>query len=140
MFVDASAIVAILAREAGAEALIERIDNAAAPLLTSPVALVEATLGLARAKSGANTGRLEPATIRAALDVVEAFVAANAIEVASLGAETALGAVEAAATWGKLVGHPAALNLGDCFAYACAREHGVSLLYKGDDFARTDLR
>ncbi|MGT2479980.1 type II toxin-antitoxin system VapC family toxin [Methylobacterium oryzae CBMB20] len=36
--------------------------------------------------------------------------------------------------------HPARLNLGDCFAYACARVHGVPLLYVGDDFPQTDIR
>jgi ribonuclease VapC len=35
--------------------------------------------------------------------------------------------------------HPARLNLGDCFSYACAKEHGLRLLYKGADFAQTDL-
>jgi len=35
--------------------------------------------------------------------------------------------------------HPAALNFGDCFAYACARAHKTPLIYKGDDFARTDI-
>ena len=35
--------------------------------------------------------------------------------------------------------HPARLNLGDCLAYACAKAHRARLLYKGDDFARTDV-
>ena len=35
--------------------------------------------------------------------------------------------------------HPAALNFGDCFAYALAETTGEKLLYKGDDFARTDV-
>ena len=35
--------------------------------------------------------------------------------------------------------HPAKLNFGDCMAYAVAKAHGVPLLYKGDDFARTDI-
>jgi ribonuclease VapC len=35
--------------------------------------------------------------------------------------------------------HPARLNMGDCFAYACARAHGVPLLFKGDDFGLTDI-
>jgi len=35
--------------------------------------------------------------------------------------------------------HPAALNFGDCFAYALAKETGEPILFKGDDFARTDL-
>ncbi|MFL1462311.1 type II toxin-antitoxin system VapC family toxin [Roseococcus sp. DSY-14] len=36
--------------------------------------------------------------------------------------------------------HPAALNLGDCFAYALAAERGEPLLFKGEDFARTDVK
>ena len=48
----------------------------------------------------------------------------------------ALGAFD---RFGKGSGHPARLNLGDCFAYAMAKQHGVPLLYKGDDFSQTDL-
>ena len=46
---------------------------------------------------------------------------------------------DASAVYGKLTGHPAKLNMGDCFAYACAKAYRVPLLYKGDDFAHTDL-
>ena len=49
------------------------------------------------------------------------------------------GALEAARTYGKAVGHEADLNFGDCFAYACAKGYRAALLYKGDDFAKTDL-
>ncbi|HEX5536520.1 MAG TPA: type II toxin-antitoxin system VapC family toxin, partial [Sphingobium sp.] len=35
--------------------------------------------------------------------------------------------------------HPAALNMGDCFAYACAATLAQPLLFKGDDFTRTDI-
>ena len=41
--------------------------------------------------------------------------------------------------FGKGTGHGAALNFGDCFAYALARAKGVPLLFKGDDFSRTDV-
>ena len=41
--------------------------------------------------------------------------------------------------FGKASRHPAKLNFGDCMAYAVARHHGVPLLYKGDDFAQTDI-
>ncbi|HET6195707.1 MAG TPA: type II toxin-antitoxin system VapC family toxin, partial [Acetobacteraceae bacterium] len=47
-------------------------------------------------------------------------------------------ATEAYAQFGK-GRHPAALNMGDCFAYACARTNGARLLFKGRDFARTDI-
>ena len=40
--------------------------------------------------------------------------------------------------WGKGV-HPAALNFGDCFAYAVAKEQRCPLLYVGDDFSKTDI-
>jgi ribonuclease VapC len=41
--------------------------------------------------------------------------------------------------FGRGSGHPAKLNFGDCFAYALAKEKAEPLLYKGDDFARTDI-
>lgn len=46
---------------------------------------------------------------------------------------------QAYSRWGKGM-NPAALNFGDCFAYALAREHGCPLLYVGKDFARTDIQ
>jgi ribonuclease VapC len=42
--------------------------------------------------------------------------------------------------YGKGRGHPAQLNLGDCFTYAMARNHRRDLLFTGNDFSRTDLR
>ena len=48
-------------------------------------------------------------------------------------------AMEAYLRFGKGF-HPARLNLGDCFAYALAKQLGAPLLYKGDDFAKTDIR
>jgi ribonuclease VapC len=46
---------------------------------------------------------------------------------------------EAYRDFGKGSGHPAALNFGDCFAYALAMATGEPLLFKGDDFRHTDL-
>lgn len=49
--------------------------------------------------------------------------------------------IEASGRYGTIVGHPADLNFGDCFAYAyaCTGPLGVPLMYKGNDFALTDL-
>jgi len=47
-------------------------------------------------------------------------------------------ALDAYAQYGK-GRHPAALNMGDCFAYGCARAHNARLLFKGENFARTDI-
>lgn len=86
--------------------------------------------------------------------LAEALIVARGKGVASAMAETVqtLGLVvspvseigarrvaQAHARWGKGV-HPAALNFGDCFAYALAQEHGCPLLYVGGDFARTDVQ
>ncbi len=54
-------------------------------------------------------------------------------------AESLIDALDAATAYGKTVGYPADLNFGDCFAYACAKTEGLRLLYKGQDFAQTDL-
>jgi ribonuclease VapC len=53
--------------------------------------------------------------------------------------ETVHRALEAFARYGKGRGHPARLNLGDCFIYAQAKVGGASLLYEGEDFSKTDI-
>jgi ribonuclease VapC len=58
--------------------------------------------------------------------------------IAAVGAQQAEIACEAFRRYGK-GRHPAALNIGDCFAYALAREIGEPLLFKGADFAATDI-
>jgi ribonuclease VapC len=60
------------------------------------------------------------------------------IEVASLTASHAMAARRAFRRNGK-GRHPAGLNLGDRFSYALARATGEPLLFKGDDFSRTDI-
>lgn len=75
---------------------------------------------------------------RAGADHAEALLNALGVQVKSIGADDARVAYEAFARYGKGVGGP--LNLGDCFAYALAQAEGDGLLFKGDDFARTDLK
>lgn len=48
-------------------------------------------------------------------------------------------AIGALALYGKMVGHPAQLNMGDAFSYSCAKAYRVPLLYKGMDFSETDM-
>jgi len=48
-------------------------------------------------------------------------------------------ALAAFSRYGKGRGHPAELNLGDCFAYALAKEREEPLLFKGEDFPKTDI-
>ena len=60
------------------------------------------------------------------------------LEIVSVTPASARRIAKAYAQWGKGI-HPAALNLGDCFSYELAKEHGCRLLFVGDDFSRTDL-
>ncbi|MEQ8816960.1 MAG: type II toxin-antitoxin system VapC family toxin [Thalassobaculum sp.] len=137
MFVDASAIVAILGREPGYQEIEKRLASADGPLWVSPLVKFEAVAGLDRLKSG--VGRPTPDLLRQAQGAVDAFV--EDLDATEMAVSPEIGrlAVEACRAYGKAVGHPADLNFGDCFAYACAKALGVALIYKGDDFARTDL-
>jgi ribonuclease VapC len=137
MFLDASAIIALLAREPDAERIAEAIDNARGSLLVSPLARFEATTGLARAKSRGRPTTAE--TLEAARAVVTAFLETNSVREIPVSANIGQLALDAAARFGRVVGHPADLNFGDCFAYACAKDHRAPLLFKGDDFSQTDV-
>ncbi len=70
--------------------------------------------------------------------MVEDFLALIGVRVEAVPAEARAMAIDAFERFGE-GRHPAALNFGDCFAYACARRFGVPLLYKGDDFPQTDI-
>ena len=128
MFVDASAIVAILTGERDADFLAGRLETARQPV-TSAIALFEAAAGVARKKA---------CSITVARDFVLRFLSAADVEIVPIREREAVLALEAFDRFGK-GRHPASLNMDDCFAYAGARARGVPLLFKGDDFARTDL-
>ncbi|WP_020180460.1 type II toxin-antitoxin system VapC family toxin [Methylopila sp. M107] len=130
MFVDASAIVAILTGEPDAERLETSIFAARTDPITSPMAAFEAALAVSR--------KMRSALMDASHEISE-YLRAVGIEEISITPEIGRLALVAMAQFGKGTGHPARLNLGDCFAYACAKAHNVPLLYKGDDFVHTDL-
>jgi ribonuclease VapC len=70
---------------------------------------------------------------------LEDFVAARSVSVVPFGRTMADVASKAFAVFGRASGHPAKLNFGDCMAYAVAAELHAPLLFKGDDFGRTDI-
>ena len=78
-------------------------------------------------RRGSGTGRRE-------------FLELAGIRTAPITDQEAHTALVASSCYGKGRGHPARLNLGDCFAYAVARNAGTTLLFKGDDFDKTDIR
>jgi ribonuclease VapC len=138
MFLDASAIVAILNREPGFESLLERVRTGPTPLCYSPLSRFEAVTALARGRAGKHRSATKE-DIVAFGNIVDAFLADLGAKGVDLTAAVGFAAQEAAQTYGRCVGHPAGLNLGECFAYAAAKAAGVGLLYKGTDFAQTDL-
>ncbi|GAW37177.1 ribonuclease VapC28 [Roseovarius sp. A-2] len=138
MFIDASAIVAILNREAGYEDLVRRMGDHEGQLFTSPMARFETSVILARSRSGTQT-KPTRALMDACAGLVAAFVQELTARDIHITGSIGDGAIQAAREYGKIVGHPADLNFGDCFAYTCARAYRLKLIYKGNDFAQTDL-
>jgi ribonuclease VapC len=126
MIVDTSAIMAILRNEPDAPAFGAALARATR-IAISAATLVELCM-VAESRAGA-----------AAWTEVETLMADAAVEVVPFTAGQAAIAREGWRRFGK-GRHPAGLNLGDCFSYALARERGEPLLFKGEDFARTDVR
>ena len=137
MFIDASVIVALLLREPGYEELEKRLADAGGPLSISPLVIFEASTSLAWQKSP--KGKPSAELLHQAHKAVKAFVDDVSADEMAISPDIGSIAIDASATYGKLTGHPANLNFGDCFAYACAKTLRVPLLYKGNDFALTDL-
>ena len=123
--VDASALVAIGDLEADAATFIRAIASSPGAII-SPVNATEAGLILI------GRGRLP------GVPGVVDWLAELSVEVFA-GPIDHMGALAAYVSYGRGF-HPARLNLGDCFAYALAKALDAPLLYKGDDFARTDIR
>jgi ribonuclease VapC len=139
MVVDASAIIAVLAEEPKASEVVRALKSHGGPFAVPPLTVFESTLGLARARIGQKRA-VTSEDIATALAAVEKFCEALQAEDPTVTPDLARKAVEAAARFGKIVGHKADLNFGDCFAYAHAQARGEALLFVGDDFAHTDIR
>ncbi len=125
MIIDSSALLAILNYESDAElfksAILDAVGNrmSAANLLESSI--------VAESRGGPEAG-----------DGLDEFLKLAEIGIAPVTAEQVAAAKRAWRRFGK-GRHRAALNFGDCFAYALAQTSREPLLYKGNDFARTDI-
>jgi ribonuclease VapC len=129
MFLDASALTAMLTDESDASQLIARMENHPRRI-TSALAIWESTIAVARILG------LPIAEARAAVHGYLRLMGVEVIPVTAEAGDVAIGAYD---RYGKSR-HPVALNIGDCFAYACAKVERAPLLYKGDDFTRTDIQ
>ena len=124
--VDTSALVAIVFDEPE-RALFLRVIADAETALVSTVSALEARM-VVHGRRG-----------QRAVVLLDDFLRLPPIELAAPGPAEAKAAYAAFVTYGKGSGHSAALNFGDLFSYALAKVRGVPLLYKGDDFAQTDI-
>ena len=125
MVLDTSAILAVLQDEPERRAFNEAIE-AAGQRAMSTATFVESSIVI-EARYGAD-----------GLRDLDLFVAKAGIELVPVDVEQAHVARRAFGEYGR-GRHPAALNYGDCFSYALAKVLGAPLLFKGDDFARTDV-
>jgi ribonuclease VapC len=128
VFVDASALIAIVAGEPDADSLANRLESDA-ERLCSATSLWETVAGLCRSHMF---------SVPAARICLRHFLDEGRFRCVSIGEREFNIAADAYAQYGK-GRHPAALNMGDCYAYACARANNAWLLFKGDDFTRTDI-
>jgi ribonuclease VapC len=127
MVVDTSALMAILLAEADASLFAEQLRRSMNSVMSSG-SLIEA--GIVAYK---RTGGRDPSALFR-------LVAEAEIRIEPVSEAHARIAIEAYARFGKGSGHAANLNFGDCFSYALAKAMDRPLLYKGDDFAKTDIR
>ena len=129
VFIDTSVFVAILTNESDRDAFIDAIA-AAEHRMTSPVVRLETCIVLSR--------RLDfsPRDAEARL---EAFLKDAEIEERPIDSIVGAAAVACFEQYGK-GRHPARLNFADCLSYACAKAHDAALLFKGGDFAQTDVK
>jgi ribonuclease VapC len=127
--VDSSAIIAIFAKEPDADVYGRRIAVDGNPIISVP-AVLECSIVIRSAR------QLSAAQSEEWLDE---FLSSAGTTVENLGLDDLRLAREAHIRFGKGTGHPAQLNFGDCFSYALAKRLNLPLLYKGADFAKTDV-
>ena len=127
MFIDSSALVAILLGESDNVELRAKLKKSRR--YTSTIVVYESALAVARNN---NKPLLEAAST--VTDLLKAF----RVQIVSIDLRHTSAALTAFEQFGK-GRHPAKLNMGDCFSYACARVLKAKLLFKGNDFGQTDI-
>ena len=126
MILDTSALIAILRQEPEAERFAKAIEMDPEPKI-SAANYVEAAAVVYAARDARASRELDQ------------LLSVAAVELSPVTARQAKLASEAYRDFGRGSGHPARLNFGDCFAYALAKDLGEPLLFKGTDFAKTDV-
>jgi ribonuclease VapC len=123
---DTSALIALLLKEPDAELIASTLVSAAAIRMAAPNWLEVAMVAMSR-RGIDGYQQLQQILERLQVEIVASD---------RVNAEIAF---QAWVQYGK-GRHPAGLNYGDCFAYALAKQRGEALLYKGNDFSKTDIQ
>jgi len=123
---DSSVLIAVLSDEPDRRGLLSRIARFPRRIISAATLLETRIVWYSRQGEGA-VARLDSLIVRLRIEIVP------------LTPGMADLAFDAFRRFGKGVGEPAVLNFGDCFSYALARSANVPLLFKGDDFALTDI-
>lgn len=126
MVLDSSALLAILLSEPEARRMLRAIAAAPTRMVGVPTLVETAAVMVAR-KGSAGEIALDALLLRLGVSTVEMSSEAGRLARLAYG------------RYGKGVGSPGVLNFGDCLAYGVAMAAGEPLLFKGDDFARTDV-
>ena len=126
MVLDTSALVAILMAEPESERMLRAIAADPARLLGTPTLVESAAVMLARKGGGGEIS-------------LDALLHRLGVRIVPMSEDAARLARLAYARFGREVGSPPVLNYGDCLAYGVAMAAREPLLFKGDDFARTDV-
>ncbi len=130
MFIDASAAVAIILNDVDRDVLRLKLKSSSRRTM-SAIASYETVMAIRRVRE---------MSMPDASETVEHFQEIFRIGSVAIEPRFAAVALNAFQQYGRGQGHPARLNMGDCFAYACAKILKVPLLCKGDDFIHTDIK
>jgi ribonuclease VapC len=125
--VDTSALFAVLQQEPDALRYSQAIERDPEPAMSAATLLEAGAIALGR--GGAPL-----------LSALRKLFSESGVEIIPFDAGQAVMAIEAYRRYGRGVGRPGCLNLGDCFSYALAKARAEPLLFKGNDFARTDVQ
>ena len=127
MIVDTSALVALLRGEDDAPRFARALAKRGERKSISAATFLETAIVIDGSRDAIASRRLDE------------VVAKSNLAIEPVTAEQANIARAAYRDFGKGSGHPAGLNFGDCFAYALAKTSGEPLLFKGNDFSKTDI-
>ena len=126
MVIDTSALIAILLGEPEATRLAQAVAAAPVRLVGAPVVVETAAVMLARKGPQGEIA-------------LDALLQRLGVSIVPMSPDAAAFSRSAYARFGRGVGSPSVLNYGDCLSYGIAMAAGEPLLFKGDDFSKTDV-